>query len=169
MTNASSSASTARENARRGDGKFGVQAKKEASVSLRTEPNYDGIRAKYRTLVDMAYPANDPDGELDVEAFRSAFKPSAIVGQAHRIYDYMREHNIGPDSATREAAFAYAAADTGLDYNVLYDAWLDQKPIEAPCTSCGTVIKTCLADSTGRCSTCVGEWVRKATGSRRRR
>jgi hypothetical protein len=32
----------------------------------------------------------------------------------------MTENNVGPDSATREAAFAYAAADTGLSYDTLY-------------------------------------------------
>lgn len=133
-----------------------------------TEPDYAEIRERYQRLLELAYPADDPDGKVDPTAFRSAFKPSAIVGNAHRIYDYMKSHNVGPDSATREAAFEYAAADTGRDYDEMYDAWMDEKPIASPCRDCGTVIEVRLADATGRCSDCVGAWIRETTKRSRR-
>lgn len=148
-------------------GQFAASVRAEADVSLTCQPDYDDIAAKRKTLIEAAFPADDPDGQIDVEAFRSAFKSSAIVGNAHRIYDYMTEHNVGQDSWTRELAFDYAAAETGRDYNELYDAWLHAEPVTSPCSECGTVVEVRLADATGSCSDCVGAYVREATKRRR--
>ena len=108
------------------------------TITRTFEPDHEDIRTKYRHLQALAYPASNPAAPADPRETRQAFRPGAIVGNAHRIYDYMRDHNIGPDSATREAA--YAAADTGLDSDVLYNAWLNEAPIVLPCKTCGTVI-----------------------------
>lgn len=128
------------------------------------EPDYDDIRTKARRLAELAYPADNPNDQADPRHVRLVFRPGAIVGNAHRIYDYMTEHNIGPDSVTREAAFEYAVADTGLDYETLYDAWLNETPIELGCKTCGTVSEArLLATVPGDCSTCVGQTVRELT------
>ena len=37
---------------------------------------------------------------------------------------------IYSDSQFREGCFSLAARTYGLDYGVLYDAWLDEKPIK---------------------------------------
>lgn len=47
-----------------------------------------------------------------------------VLANAHRIYDFMHEAGIPADSYTRELAFTKAAAELGIDYDVLYDAWL---------------------------------------------
>ena len=57
--------------------------------------------------------------------------PQAVKDNAHRFYDYLTEQGLGPDSYTRELAFQKAADALGLDYDVLYDAWLDEKPLAA--------------------------------------
>lgn len=138
-----------------------------ASTPGTAEVDYAERDAAYRRLAELAYPADQFEPHIETQRLRSIFAPSAVVGQAHRIYDYMREHGIGVDSATREAAFAYAAIDTGRSYDDLYEAWLNEQPITSPCASCGTTIEVRLADATGRCSTCVGAYVREATRRRR--
>lgn len=57
--------------------------------------------------------------------------PVAVRDNAHRIYDFMEAEGIPADSYTRELAFAKASERLGLDYNTIYDAWIDQAPIEA--------------------------------------
>lgn len=132
------------------------------TITTRTEPDYDAISAAYRNFHGLAYPADNPEGSIDSRELRSAFRPGAIVGMAHRIYDYMGEHNVGVDSATREAAFAYAAADTGLDYEVIYNAWLTGEEITLPCRTCSTPTQARLLTTVpGECSDCVGEMIRE--------
>lgn len=55
--------------------------------------------------------------------------PSDILRNAHRIYDFMREGGMPADSYTRELAFEKAGEVLGIDYDVLYDAWLNQRPV----------------------------------------
>jgi hypothetical protein len=50
--------------------------------------------------------------------------PTAVLANAHRIYDFMAEGGISADSFTRELAFTKASEALGIDYDVLYDAWL---------------------------------------------
>ena len=55
--------------------------------------------------------------------------PEAIRDNAHRIYEFMTEAGIPQDSWTRELAFAKASERLNLDYEVLYDAWLEGRPV----------------------------------------
>lgn len=57
--------------------------------------------------------------------------PADVLRNAHRIYDFMAECGIATDSVPRELAFEKAAEDLGIDYNVLYDAWLSETPAPA--------------------------------------
>ncbi len=52
----------------------------------------------------------------------------------HRFYDYLTECGIPQDSYTRELAFTKASERLGVSYDVLYDAWLNEKP--APSSQC---------------------------------
>jgi hypothetical protein len=56
--------------------------------------------------------------------------PSDVAGNAHRFYDFMREGGMLADSYTRELAFTKAAEALGISYDVLYDAWLNELPVE---------------------------------------
>ena len=49
-----------------------------------------------------------------------------IKNNAHRFYD---EYDV--DSADREHAFNFASEELGLAYDVFYDAWLNEEPIES--------------------------------------
>ena len=57
--------------------------------------------------------------------------PSDVLANAHRIYDLMEEGGIPSDSYTRELAFSKAAEELGLDYEVLYQAWLHERATPA--------------------------------------
>lgn len=59
----------------------------------------------------------------------AAIDPQLISDNAHRIYDFMRDDGIDPDSWTREQAFTKAAKALSIDYEVLYTAWLDGRPV----------------------------------------
>lgn len=160
------------------NGSFKAEEKAEANLSLAqsstddapswpsVECDYEDRNAKLRNFLELAYPADNPEGQCDPQYLRSAFSPSAIVGQAHRFYDYMEQHNVGADSATREAAFAYAAADTGFSVDAIYDAWLEERPMRAKCSECGTAQEVRLLAAHGKCSDCVGAWVRANTRRR---
>ena len=50
---------------------------------------------------------------------------------AHRMYAWMTEQGIDQDSFLRELAFTKAAEALDLDYEVLYQAWLNEAPITA--------------------------------------
>lgn len=54
--------------------------------------------------------------------------PKAVLANAHRIYDWMTEQGVDQDSFLRELAFSKAAEALGIDYDVLYNAWLNQTP-----------------------------------------
>lgn len=49
---------------------------------------------------------------------------AAVLANAHRMYDFMAEGGMAPDSFTRELAFTKASDALGIDYDVLYAAWL---------------------------------------------
>ena len=55
--------------------------------------------------------------------------PHDVVENAHRMYDWMRDQGIAPDSYLRELAFEKAATALTLDYDVLYNAWLAERPV----------------------------------------
>lgn len=57
--------------------------------------------------------------------------PSDVLRNAHRFYDFMRDQGIPVDSYTREMAFEKAATDANLSYDLFYDAWLSQTPIQS--------------------------------------
>ena len=59
-------------------------------------------------------------------------EPLKVLKNAHRMYDFMRETGMAPDSYTRELAFEKAAAALDVDYDVLYDAWLHEQPAKPP-------------------------------------
>jgi hypothetical protein len=56
--------------------------------------------------------------------------PAAVLTNAHRIYDFMTEGGMSPDSFTRELAFTKASDALGIDYDVLYTAWLEVTPLD---------------------------------------
>lgn len=56
--------------------------------------------------------------------------PLDVLRNAHRFYDFMSEEGMPADSYTREMAFEKAAKALGVSYDVLYDAWLDERPAE---------------------------------------
>jgi hypothetical protein len=55
--------------------------------------------------------------------------PQVVLANAHRMYDWMREQGVDVDSFLRELAFTKAAHTLGLDYDVLYNAWLNEVPV----------------------------------------
>ena len=54
--------------------------------------------------------------------------PADVHANAHRMYDFMHETGQPAESVVREAAFAKAAEALGIDYDVLYLAWVNEKP-----------------------------------------
>lgn len=68
--------------------------------------------------------------DRDDESFAKHYTPQQILDNAPRIYEYMNECGDDADSVSREALFAYAAEELGVDYEVLYDKWMSGvKPI----------------------------------------
>lgn len=59
----------------------------------------------------------------------TALEPQAVLDNAHRMYDWMTEQGIEQDSFLRELAFTKASEALGLDYDVLYQSWLDEIPV----------------------------------------
>jgi hypothetical protein len=55
--------------------------------------------------------------------------PADVAANAHRIYDFMQEEGMTPDSYTRELAFGKAAEALGISYDVLYDAWQNEQSV----------------------------------------
>lgn len=62
-------------------------------------------------------------------AWLTDVEPRQVLANAHRAYDWLRECGMAPDSVLREAAFSKAADALKIDYDVLYDAWLDKRPV----------------------------------------
>ncbi|GAC1533628.1 MAG: hypothetical protein NVS3B1_28040 [Marmoricola sp.] len=56
-------------------------------------------------------------------------EPQAVLANAHRIYDWMIEQGVDQDSFLRELAFDKASEALGIEYSVLYDAWLNETPV----------------------------------------
>lgn len=73
----------------------------------------------YWTNIDVGWSREDTIRRLT---------PGAIADNTGRIYDWMDEQGLPPESTTREALFAYAAEAFGVDYDVFYDAWLEERP-----------------------------------------
>lgn len=57
-------------------------------------------------------------------------EPADVKANAHRIYEYMAESGLPADSFTRELAFEKAAEALGIDYEVLYLAWINKIPVQ---------------------------------------
>lgn len=62
-------------------------------------------------------------------AWLTSVEPAAVAANAHRFYDYLRDCGLAADSYTREMAFEKTADALGIDYDCLYNAWLDQRPL----------------------------------------
>lgn len=56
-------------------------------------------------------------------------EPAAVRDNAHRFYDFMHDNGLPAESLLRELAFDKASTALGLDYDVLYEAWLNEQPI----------------------------------------
>lgn len=54
---------------------------------------------------------------------------AAIRDNAHRFYDFMHDEGLPADSFLRELAFTKASDALGIEYDVLYEAWLNQTAI----------------------------------------
>jgi hypothetical protein len=83
--------------------------------------------------VELLEPAGVPEAyaylPIDEREWLMNVSPTDIRDNAHRFYGFMAETGHPADSFTRELAFTKATEALGIDYDVLYDAWLDQKPI----------------------------------------
>lgn len=55
--------------------------------------------------------------------------PADVLANAHRFYDFMREAGVPVDSFTRELAFTKASDALSVDYEVFYQAWLNERPL----------------------------------------
>lgn len=64
-------------------------------------------------------------------AFLTEVAPAEVLANAHRAYDWLLDNGLDQDSFLRELAFTKAADALGIDYDVLYDAWLNQTPVTA--------------------------------------
>lgn len=62
-------------------------------------------------------------------AWLIGLEPTAVRDNAHRIYDWMIEQGVDQDSFLRELAFTKASEALGIDYDVLYEAWLAATPV----------------------------------------
>lgn len=77
-------------------------------------------------MTDARYAHLDDPAERE---WLTNLSPSDVVTNAHRFYDFMDEQGVPSDSYTRELAFQKASEDLGIDYDVLYDAWLHEKEV----------------------------------------
>lgn len=82
-----------------------------------------GARAGQFTAAPFAH-LSDPAERV----WLTNVSPSDVLRNAHRIYDFMAEGGLPIDSYTREMAFQKASTALGIDYDVLYNAWLNQVP-----------------------------------------
>lgn len=59
----------------------------------------------------------------------TALDPKDVLANAHRWYEWVAQFggHLG-DSFIRELAFTKASEALGVDYDVLYNAWLNQVP-----------------------------------------
>ena len=88
---------------------------------------HDELAALQAEAVRLAV---DPDWiSATPEQAAMALAPERIAGNAHRFYDYLKEQGLEDDTATREAAFTYAAKHYGVSYQRFYDAWLDERDL----------------------------------------
>ena len=59
----------------------------------------------------------------------TTLEPQVVLDNAHRFYDFMNEQDgISEDSFLRELAFTKASEALSIDYDVLYDAWVNETP-----------------------------------------
>lgn len=105
------------------------QAEQDAEAAEQDAANEDIKAAHVEREAELAA---EPYSWLDDPAERAwliAVDPAAVLANAHRIYEFMAEGGMAPDSYTRELAFDKAAAVLKIDYEVLYQAWLDESPV----------------------------------------
>lgn len=55
--------------------------------------------------------------------------PMDVLKNAHRIYDLMAEAGLSAESMIREEAFRKASHALIIDYDVFYQAWLNEMPV----------------------------------------
>lgn len=76
------------------------------------------------------------EGEtLTTEQAAERVKPEAVAANTGRIYEWLAEQGLESDSVAREAVFEYAAVALEMSYEVFYEAWLAEKPVEVPASS----------------------------------
>ena len=81
--------------------------------------------------LDAGYPRADFLDDPAERAWLVALKPEDVLANAHRWYGWVAETTTEPglgDSLIRELAFEKASQALGIDYDVLYDAWLNETP-----------------------------------------
>lgn len=83
-----------------------------------------GARAKQFTATPFAR-LSDPAERV----WLTNVSPTEVLRNAHRIYAFMEAGGLPADSYTRELAFEKAADALGVDYDALYNAWLDEQPV----------------------------------------
>ena len=55
--------------------------------------------------------------------------PEAVRDNAHRMYEFMAETGMSAESFIRELAFEKTSEALSIDYDILYNAWLHQRPV----------------------------------------
>jgi hypothetical protein len=59
-------------------------------------------------------------------------EPKDVLANAHRMYEFMADTGQPAESFIRELAFTKASDALGIDYDVFYEAWLNQVPATQP-------------------------------------
>lgn len=91
----------------------------------------------------MTAPVDARFAHLDDPAERAwltAVAPADVLANAHRFYDFMEDADIPADSYIRELAFCKVAQDLGVDYEVLYQAWLNEQPVSRESVTATAVV-----------------------------
>lgn len=78
------------------------------------------------STTQQAYAFLDSKQERD---WLIALDPQDVHANAHRMYEWMAEQGIDRDSFLRELAFTKAAEALGIDYDVLYQSWMNETPL----------------------------------------
>ncbi len=67
---------------------------------------------------------------ISLEKLNTFATPQAVKENAHRIYDWLQENGVGPDSVVREEFFYWASDKLSIPYDSFYNAWLINKKID---------------------------------------
>lgn len=78
-----------------------------------------------KEATEMVYTA-----EPEFKGFPAKHLSVFTARSAHNIYEAMEKNGILSDSWTRESLFQLASIYYDVDYDVFYNAWLEQRPID---------------------------------------